>query len=59
MWKDPIVEEVRRARQEHAARFGYDLKAIYDNLKAAEKLESRKVVSLPSKRLKKEEAKSL
>lgn len=55
MWKDPIVEEVRKVRQEHAARFGYDLKAIYDDLKAKEKLGSRKVVSLPPKRLKKRE----
>ncbi len=51
MWKDPIVEAVRKARQEHAAKFGYDLKAIYDDLKATEKLGSRKVVSLPPKRL--------
>jgi hypothetical protein len=55
MWKDPIVEEVRKARQEHAARFGYDLRAIYNDLKTTEKLGGRKVVSLPSKRLKKEE----
>ena len=25
MWEDPIVEEVRKIREEHAARFGYDL----------------------------------
>ncbi len=55
MWKDPIVEEVRKARQEHAAKFNNDLKAIYDDLKASEKLENRKVVSLPPKRLKKRE----
>ena len=55
MWKDPIVEEVRKARQEHAAKFGYDLKAIYDDLKATEKLGRHKVVSLPPKRLKKKE----
>lgn len=55
MWKDPIVEEVRKARQEHAAQFGYDLRAIYNDLKTTEKLGGRKVVSLPPKRLKKEE----
>jgi hypothetical protein len=55
MWKDPIVEEVRKARQNHAAQFGYDLRAIFNDLKATEKLEGRKVVSLPPKRLKKEE----
>lgn len=36
MWKDPIVEEVRRVREEYAARFGFDLDAIYRDLKARE-----------------------
>lgn len=36
MTKDPIVEEVRRIRQEHAARFDYDLQAIFDDLKRTE-----------------------
>lgn len=56
MWQDPIVEEVRKARQDHAKKFGYNLKAIYDDLKATEKLGGREVVSLPSKRLKKDKA---
>lgn len=55
MWKDPIVEEVRKSRQKHAARFGHDLMAIYNDLKNTEKLGGRKVVSLPPKKLKKEE----
>lgn len=50
MWNDPIVDEVRRVREEHAARFGYDLRAIYDDLKKTEKETHRKVVSLPPKR---------
>ena len=36
MSKDPIVDEVRRIRQEHAARFEYDLRAIFDDLKRTE-----------------------
>jgi len=28
MKKDPIVEEIRKIRQAHAAKFNYDLKAI-------------------------------
>ena len=51
MWKDPIVEEVRRIRQEHAAKFNYDLDAIFDDFKAQERRSGRKVVSLPPKRL--------
>jgi hypothetical protein len=52
MWRDPIVEEVRKAREEHAARFAYDLEAIYQDLKETERRSGRKVVSLPPKRLK-------
>lgn len=37
MAKDPIVEEVRRIRDEYAARFNYDLDAIYRDLKEREK----------------------
>ena len=33
MWEDPIVEEVRKARDAHAAKFNYDLQAIYRDLK--------------------------
>jgi hypothetical protein len=55
MWKDPIVEEVRNARQKHAARFGHDLMAIYNDLKNTEKVGGRKVVSFSPKRLKKDE----
>ena len=44
-WSDPIVDEVRRARDAYAARFNYDLRAIYRDLKAQEKRSGRKVVS--------------
>ena len=30
---DPIVEEVRRVRDAHAARFNYDLDAIFRDIK--------------------------
>lgn len=30
MWKDEIVEEVRRIREANAAKFNHDLKAIYE-----------------------------
>jgi hypothetical protein len=33
---DPIVEEVRRVREAHAARFNYDLDAIFKDLKERE-----------------------
>ncbi len=44
-WSDPIVDEVRQARDAYAARFNYDLGAIYRDLKEQEKRSGRKVVS--------------
>ena len=34
---DEIVEEVRTNREAHAAKFNYNLRAIYDDLKRSEK----------------------
>lgn len=34
---DPIVDEIRKIRDAHAARFNYDLKAIYEDIKRSEK----------------------
>jgi hypothetical protein len=36
MDKDPILEELHRVREEYAARFNYDLQALYRDLKARE-----------------------
>ncbi|MGI9036957.1 MAG: hypothetical protein ACR2GD_13100 [Pyrinomonadaceae bacterium] len=49
MWKDEIVEEVRRVRDEYAAKFDYDLDAIYKDIKKQEKQAQNKIVSLPPK----------
>ena len=49
MWDDPIVEEVRKIREEHAARFDYDLKKIFEDLKEQERKSGREVLSLPPK----------
>jgi hypothetical protein len=47
--KDPIVEEVRKARQDHAQKFNYDITAICDDLKKIEKECEDRLVSLPPK----------
>jgi hypothetical protein len=36
MLNDEIVDEVRAIREAHAAKFGYDLRAIYADLKRSE-----------------------
>jgi hypothetical protein len=42
---DPIVDEVRRIRDEHAARFNYDLWAIFRDIKEQERRSGLKFVS--------------
>jgi hypothetical protein len=49
--KDPIVEEVRRSRDEHARKFNYDLSAICEDLRRIQRESGHKVVRLPAKRL--------
>jgi hypothetical protein len=46
---DPIVDEVRRVRDAHAARFNYDLDAIYDDIKERERLSGRTFVPPPDR----------
>jgi hypothetical protein len=36
MLNDEVVNEVRAIREAHAAKFGYDLRAIYEDLKKTE-----------------------
>lgn len=36
MWNDPIVDELHRVREAHAARFNNDLRAIVQDLKELE-----------------------
>jgi hypothetical protein len=54
--KDPIVEEVRRARDAHAKQFNYDLDAICEDLKKREEASGRPTVSLPPRRIEKKKA---
>ncbi|ETX05644.1 MAG: hypothetical protein ETSY2_21750 [Candidatus Entotheonella gemina] len=51
-WQDPIVEEVRKARDAYAKKFNYDLDAIFRDLKAKEHQSGRQVVQRPSKQTK-------
>lgn len=52
---DPFVDEIRQYRDAHAARFNYDLKAIYEDIKRREKeREERtgcKFVTYPPRRI--------
>lgn len=47
MKPDPIVDEVRKAREAHAAKFHYDLLAICRDLRKKEEESGHPVVSRP------------
>ena len=47
---DPIVDEVRRVRDAHAAMFNYDLDAIFQDIKEQEKKSGLKFVTYPPRR---------
>ena len=47
---DPIVDEVRRVRDAHAAMFNYDLDAIFQDIKEQERTSGLKFVSYPPRR---------
>jgi hypothetical protein len=49
MLYDPIVDEVRAARQAHAERFGYDLKRIAEDLRQQREKLGWPVASFPLK----------
>ncbi|MBE9248402.1 hypothetical protein IQ226_04165 [Dolichospermum sp. LEGE 00240] len=51
MWEDPIVEEIRQTREAHSRQFNYDLKEIYQDLKAQEQKSKRQFVSYTSKKI--------
>ena len=51
MWGDNVLEEVRAIREAHAARFGFDLRAIVEDLRKREGMSGHQVMmpaSLPS-----------
>ena len=47
---DPIVAEVRIVREEHAARFGYDVGAIFKDIRVRQEDSGQEYVRYPSRR---------
>jgi hypothetical protein len=47
MWRDEILEEIHKIREEHAKAFNYDLKAICDDLRKRQAVSDRKIISKP------------
>jgi len=49
--KDPIVEEVRHARDMYAKKFSYNLSKITEDIRKKQKMSKRRILQ-PSKRIK-------
>jgi hypothetical protein len=49
MWKDEVLEEIYRIREEHAKSFDYDLQAICDDLRKKQATSGRRIISAPLK----------
>lgn len=47
---DPIVAEVRATRDKHAAQFGYDLDAIFRDIREKQKASGREYVTFPPRK---------
>jgi hypothetical protein len=47
--KDPIVEEVRRIRNDYAKRFDYDIEAMAVDLRKKEETHREQLVTFPPK----------
>ena len=51
MWNDPIIDEIHKARDQHAAKFDYDMRRIFEDLKDQEKESGLTTVSFPPKQV--------
>ena len=49
MYKDEIVEEIHKNREEYAESFDCDLNAIFQDLKSKQNTHPQKIVKLPIK----------
>jgi hypothetical protein len=47
MWEDPITSEVRRTRENLSAQFGFDVKAIFADLRRRQTALGGRLVSRP------------
>lgn len=50
MWKDEIVEEIHRIREEYAAKFDHNIDAIYEDIRRQQAESGREFVSFPPKK---------
>jgi hypothetical protein len=59
MWRDEVLEEIYKIREEHAKAFNYDLSAICDDLRQRQALSTRRIIAQPLKQSQKRHNKPL
>ena len=51
-WKpDSVIAELRAVREAHAARFNYDVKAIFEDIRAMQEASDQDYASYPPRRV--------
>lgn len=50
MWKDPVVEETRKLREQYASKFNHDIDAIYEDIQRLQAQSVKQPVSLPARK---------
>lgn len=50
IWTDEIIDEIRRHREAHAARFDFDLKRIAEDFQRQERESGREVITRPPRK---------
>ena len=48
---DPIIDELRAVRDQHAARFNYDVEETFRDIQAQQEASGRKYIRLPPRRV--------
>ena len=48
---DPIIAELRAVRDAHAARFNYDVKAIFEDIRAMQEISGGDYIRYPARRV--------
>ena len=59
MYKDEILEELYRYREEYAKSFNYDLQAIFEDIRKKQAAIGRKLISVPLKQYRQKAENSL
>jgi hypothetical protein len=50
MWKDPIVEETRKLREQYAKQYNENLDAIFEDIKRRQAKSDKKLVTFPPRK---------